>query len=454
MPQISRRQAIRGGIATAGAVALSAGVAGTAGAVSPSSAPGDSHILPVRGRIPRLAAVVTEYRPNAHADVILSKLLEGYTLHGVQTEPRVEIVSLYLDQVPSNDVGHYMAQKHGIPIFDTPAEALAVGRTGKVDVDGVIIVGEHGNYPTLPDGTKLYPHRRLFESVLSAMIASNRFVPIFSDKQLGVTWENTQYIFSNARRYGIPMLSGSTVPLGWRLPLPSLTYPLNTPFDDAMALGYSSLASYGFHTLEGLQCMVERRPGGETGLKSIQTLSGDAVWAAGDAGLWSWSLLEAGVQAIREGSGRVRDGDVRTLVRNPIAMLLEYNDGFKASALMLSGAIDDFGFAASVGGQISATNMALQGDYPFSHFTMLDRQIEYLMLNRQEPYPLERTVLTSGALAKAIISNANDGAVVQTPDLDIHYQAVADPSGTLEPTGTGIGEDIPVPDGIRPYPTP
>lgn len=435
-------------------MALSTVTAGTAGAAGARQAPAESGVAPVRGRIPRLAAVATVYRPDSHADVILTKFLEGYTLHGVQTQPRVEIVSLYLDQVPSNDIGHYMAQKHGIPIFDTPAEALTVGHTGKVDVDGVIIVGEHGDYPTLPDGTKLYPHRRLVDSVLSAMIASDRFVPIYGDKQLAVTWPDTEYIYSNVRRYGIPMLSGSTVPLGWRLPLPSLTYPLDTPFDEAMSLGYGGLASYGFHTLEGLQCMVERRPGGETGLKSVQTLSGDAVWAAGDDGLWSWPLLEAGLQAIHDGSGRVRDGNVKDLVRSPIAMLLEYNDGFKASALMLNGAIDDFGFAASVGGQIGATNMALQNGYPYSHFTMIDRQIEYLMLNRREPYPLERTLLTSGTLAKAIISNANDGEVVETPDLDVHYQAVADPTGTLEPTGTGIGEEMPVPDGIRPYPYP
>ena len=42
-----------------------------------------------------------------------------------------------------------------------------------------------------------------------------------------------------------------------------------------------------FHALEGLQCMVERRGHGETGVKAVQLLEGDAVWKAGEEGRWS-----------------------------------------------------------------------------------------------------------------------------------------------------------------------
>ena len=35
-----------------------------------------------------------------------------------------------------------------------------------------------------------------------------------------------------------------------------------------------------FDALEALQCMLERRKGGETGVKAVQLLEGDDVWAA------------------------------------------------------------------------------------------------------------------------------------------------------------------------------
>ena len=49
-----------------------------------------------------------------------------------------------------------------------------------VNVDGVLIIGEHGDYEDNEWGQKLYPRRRLFDSVLSAMIATDTFVPVFN----------------------------------------------------------------------------------------------------------------------------------------------------------------------------------------------------------------------------------------------------------------------------------
>src|SRR5947209_2100745 len=80
--------------------------------------------LPVRARggarmRPRIAAVVTEYRVNSHADVIVTKFLEGCQTLDIDFRPQVDIVSLYLDQTPANDTGHEMAAKHKVPIFPT-----------------------------------------------------------------------------------------------------------------------------------------------------------------------------------------------------------------------------------------------------------------------------------------------------------------------------------------------
>ena len=63
-------------------------------------------------RRPRVAAIVTEYRPRSHADVLITKLLEGYTLFWTPVRPRIEVVSLYTDQVPANDISREIAGRN------------------------------------------------------------------------------------------------------------------------------------------------------------------------------------------------------------------------------------------------------------------------------------------------------------------------------------------------------
>jgi hypothetical protein len=123
----------------------------------------------------RVAAIVTEYRIRSHADNIVTRLLEGYALHWEVVEPRIEVASLYMDQVPANDIGHELAAKHGVPIYATIREALTLGGNG-LAVDGVVIVGEHGEYPFNEKGQHLYPRRRFFEEVARVFRASARAV--------------------------------------------------------------------------------------------------------------------------------------------------------------------------------------------------------------------------------------------------------------------------------------
>ena len=70
-------------------------------------------------------------------------------------------------------------------------------------------------------------------------------------------------------------MAGSCVPLSWRRPW--LEYELGTPLEEALATGYGGIEAYGYHTIETLLCMVERRQGGETGVAAVQSMEGDAV---------------------------------------------------------------------------------------------------------------------------------------------------------------------------------
>ena len=102
-----------------------------------------------------VAAIVTAYYPRSHADVICSRIFEGYSPEGVRTEPRTRIISMYTDQVAQKDMSRDVSAKYGFKIWPTIAEALTLG-TGKLAVDAVLFIGEHGNYATNDRGQKIF----------------------------------------------------------------------------------------------------------------------------------------------------------------------------------------------------------------------------------------------------------------------------------------------------------
>ncbi|MCH2204200.1 MAG: hypothetical protein MK102_19725, partial [Fuerstiella sp.] len=97
----------------------------------------------------RIAAVVTIYIKNSHTDVLIGKILEGWNQAG-GPGPDLELASMYVDQFPdremARDISREMSVKHGFPICDSIEQAISLGE-GQVAVDGIISVGEHGEYP-------------------------------------------------------------------------------------------------------------------------------------------------------------------------------------------------------------------------------------------------------------------------------------------------------------------
>ncbi len=78
---------------------------------------------------------------------------------------------------------------------------------------------------------------------------------------------------------------------------------------------------------------------------------------------------------------------------------MQYRDGLRATLLNLGGYVSDFCFAARVGGQVVASAFKLQGSPPRWHFNFLTHHIEQFFRSGQAPYPVERTLLTTGTLA-------------------------------------------------------
>ena len=378
----------------------------------------------------RVAALVTEYFRGSHADVLVTKILEGYDLYGERTNSRISLASMYLEQADEQDIGVGLAEKHGVPLFESIGEALAVGGTG-VNVDGVVLIGEHGHYYENELGQQIYPRRRFFEAAIAAMVSAGRFVPIFNDKHLDQLYVDAKWMASTAKRLGVPLLAGSTLPLAWRDP--ALEWPLGVEVSEALVIAYGPIERYGFHALEALQCMVERRAGGETGVSSVQCLEGEAVWAAGREGHWSQELFDAALATIPTGP----DADPERDTPNPIAFLVEYASGLRGTVILLDEFVTSFGFAAKRGDQVDACEFFLQDYPPHGHFTFFLRQIETMVLTGAAPYPAERTLLTTGVMDAAMHSRWKGHVPLATPELDVVYTA---PASVPE---TGIGHPLP-----------
>jgi hypothetical protein len=382
------------------------------------------------GRRPRIAAITTEFRKWSHADVLIPKFVTGCDYPGAEFKPEVTIASLYLDQTPANDIGLAFAREHGIPVYSTIAGALCLGGE-TLAVDGVLLVAEHGNYPFNEKQQHLYPRRRFFEETTAVVrkalaggaLAAGAAPAVFSDKHLSThRWEDALWMVETARELKLPFMAGSSLPLTWRRP--PLEFPLGVELEEALAVGYGGLDAYGFHALEMLQSMVERRRSplgpGETGVRAVQCLKGAAVWEAGEAGRWSPALLEAALdRATTRPAGKAREN-----ARSPEAILIEYRDGLRASMLMLDGQANEFLFAARRRGAAApeATLFWLQEPDPFAHFARLAAAIQRMFLSRRPTYPVERTLLTTGILLFAHDSLYSDSRRLETPALDVAYR--------------------------------
>ena len=117
-------------------------------------------------------------------------------------------------------------------------------------------------------------------------------------------------------------------------------------------------------------------------------------------------------------------GQLSKLV-HPAAYFIEYRDGLKATLLMLDGAVKDFNFAARLRGMhaIQATQFLLTPIPNVTYSACLVHGIERMFQTRVAPYPIARTLLTSGILESCLTSKAQDHQRLETPHLKVAYQS-------------------------------
>src|SRR4051812_32820090 len=223
----------------------------------------------------KIALIATAVYKLSHAQHFLDRFLLGYAWGGRWRRPDVDLVSLYIDQFPANDLVRTTAKRHEVPIFPTVEDALTLG-SSKLAVDGVVIIGEHGDYPKNDRGQTLYPRYKFFKQVVNVFKSSGRSVAVFNDKHLSTEWKECVEMVDDSKRLKFPFMAGSSLPVAWRIP--AIDLPYDTPLSESVSIGYGKPDSYDFHGLETAQCMSERRKGGEVGIRNVQALRGQKLW--------------------------------------------------------------------------------------------------------------------------------------------------------------------------------
>jgi len=346
----------------------------------------------------KVALVCTEVFRMSHAQHFLDRLAMGYTWGGKWLPSPVDLVAIYADHFQKNDLARARAKKYGVTIYPSIAEALTLG-AGKLAVDGVVIIGEHGKYPKNDKGQTLYPRYKFFKEVVKVFEASGRSVPVFNDKHLSTEWHECAEMVADSKRLGFPFLAGSSLPVTRRLPAVDVAW--DTPLVESVSIGYGGVDSYDFHALETAQCMSERRRGGEVGIKSVQALRGAKLWQQVATSETTQRLLVAALTRshslpVEEGyeTAPVSFDWARRSFPSAFAYFIEHRDGFRTTCFMLP--ISDFNYAGLNGetGEITSCQMYLpmpgHGPTTADFFNPLTHRVVQMVLENRAPYPVEQ----------------------------------------------------------------
>ena len=381
---------------------------------------------------PRIACLISYWGlPTSHADWIVNKLLDGYWWHGAATPSQVDVVSVYIHQFDTSLLGQKVCKAKNIPIYKTVGEAVTLGGN-ELAVDGVVIVAEHGNYPTDLKGHWLLPRWWIYQQVIKVFEQSKRSVPVFNDKHLSYNWDDAKWMFDKSRELNFPLTGGSSIPAYFRKP--EIELAADTPIKSSIVVGDSADEGAIFHCVDVLQAFHDRRKGGETGVKSVQSIRGPETWNWVAANPWAGNLLEAVRKNFNLPSGRFQQA------RRANVCIVQYNDG--TNGAIISGSIPSatgvgYTYAGDIAGQKDPMIVSmLDFPGPISQYHASNEYVHWMiqmMLTRKEPFNAERLLLSTGITNHYMDSNWQNGVysavgrTVETPYMNMKYHSTHGP---------------------------
>lgn len=379
--------------------------------------------LSLRSDTMKIAVISTVWFPLSHADVIVTRWMKPFPNDAAKgwSHPASTIASAWIEQRPNNDIGVRFCAENGILLTETIEQALTLG-TETLAVDGVLLIGEHGDYPRNEFGQKLYPRKRLFDEIVKVFRTSGRAVPVFNDKHFSWDFAECCEMMRVSDELGFCLYGGSSLT---HCPcVPSQPVKTGEEIFEALALFYGGPEDYGFHSMEFLQAFLEKRSGGEKGIRAVRCLEGAAALQALSNGEVARDLLLHALACHGYPAEEAIISFVLERTEGAVLFQFEYMDGLRVSHVMLPKFVSNWVASLRLSdGQIRSCEVDCGRGGPdfFGNFAYLNVQLEKLFRTRQPPTPPLRTHLVSGALQAVLQAAKQDGRWMDTPQLSIAY---------------------------------
>jgi len=371
----------------------------------------------------KVAFLLEEFSTPSPSQQLLDRFLMGYPRDGAFHKPAIGEISAYLPPTSESNFG-MRDEDFDLNVASTVEQAVE-------GANGVVIVSRR------PGATA---NDRFAEIALAR---APEGAACFIHGALASNLERGRSLAKLASSRRIALLAGTPLCVTWRLP--EMELPRETALAEALVVvqinpappgPQGTLAGAELSALEGLLPVIERRRGGEAGVRSVRLLEGDDVWRAGDRKHWSWSLLAAALSRSHSPQGdavldgRTQDiaglGLVPKLARRPQAWLLEHCDGLRTSVLVLDGVVADLSFAVRATDSRVFSAQLFRAPPPVEqHFSLLAAAVEKFFLTRKSPWPLERNLLIAGLLETFRNPATRAGKTIATPELNVSYSPVS-----------------------------
>ena len=360
----------------------------------------------------------------------VDRLLLGYSWHGGCAAPTLtwcRFTSTSFPPAISLEGGRNDSARQ----FSRRSATRSPSGGSKLAVDGVLIIGEHGKYPRNEKGQMLYPRYEFFKQVVKVFEVER---PQCAGFQRQTSLDGLEEVRRNGRRLEaarIPLpggfvaaghapVSGSGCPVGdaaHRKRLRGLRrHPIRTIFMDWRR--HNACPSAAKAARSGLRVSmpcVAKRSGKRS--RNVRRLSGCC---------WRRCREATHFRSRRDTSAIVLSIEwARKLLATSLAYFIDHRDGFKTTLFLLP--IRDFNYAGLNGetGEIISCQMNLpmptQSATTANFFNPLIRHIERMVVENRAPYPVERTLLTSGMTLAAVESLFRGEIPVQTAEMEVRY---------------------------------